>query len=84
MVGTGRDIPKLVRNAMARWASFAHTGEPTAPDGVKWARYDAANRSTMMLDLESHLTSNPGGDARQALDGLPYFEYSRPAGFVHA
>jgi para-nitrobenzyl esterase len=84
LVGSGPDIPKLGRNTMARWASFAHTGEPTAPDGVKWARYDAANRSTMMLDLESHVASNPGGDARQALDGLPYFEYSHPTSFVHA
>jgi hypothetical protein len=36
----------------------------------------------MMLDLQSHLESNPGGEARQALNDLPYFEYSRPASFV--
>jgi hypothetical protein len=37
----------------------------------------------MMLDLQSHLARNPGGEARQALDDLPYFAYSRPASFVH-
>ena len=84
LVGTGPHLAKLTRDTMARWTSFAHTGVPTAPGGAKWARYDAAGRATMMLDLESHLASNPGGEARQALDDLPYFEYSRQASFVHA
>jgi para-nitrobenzyl esterase len=84
LLGTGPNLAKLTRDTMARWTSFAHTGVPTAPGGAKWARYDAAGRATMMLDLESHLTNNPGGEARQALDDLPYFEYSRPASFVHA
>jgi para-nitrobenzyl esterase len=84
LVGSGPHVPKLVSATMSRWASFAHDGVPTAPDGVAWAPYDPTGRSTMMLDLECHLDSNPGGEARQALDGLPYFEYSRPASFVHA
>jgi para-nitrobenzyl esterase len=84
LVGTGPNLAKLTRETMARWTSFSRTGVPTAPGGPKWTRYDAAGRSTMMLDLESHLASNPGGEARQALDDLPYFEYSRPASFVHA
>jgi para-nitrobenzyl esterase len=83
LVGTGPDIPKLVSDTMTRWASFAHSGVPAAPGGVKWAPYDATGRSTMMLDVQSHLASNPGGEARRALDDLPYFEYSRPASFVH-
>jgi len=84
LVGTGPDLAKLTRDTMARWTSFAHTGVPTAPDGVRWSHYDASKRLTMMLSLENHLTVNPGGEARQALDDLPYFEYSRPASFVHA
>jgi para-nitrobenzyl esterase len=83
LVGTGPDIPKLVSETMTRWASFARNGVPAAPGGVKWAAYDATGRSTMMLDVQSHLASNPGGEARRALDDLPYFEYSRPASFVH-
>jgi para-nitrobenzyl esterase len=83
LVGTGPEIPRLVRQTMARWASFAHTGVPVAPGGVTWARYDTAHRSTMMLDLESHPASNPGGEARAVLDDLAYFEYSRPNSFVH-
>jgi hypothetical protein len=45
---------------------------------------EAMSRWTMMLDVESHLANNPGGEARKMLDDLPYFEYSRPASFVHA
>jgi para-nitrobenzyl esterase len=30
----------------------------------------------MMLDLQSHVESDPGGVARRALDGLPPYEYS--------
>jgi para-nitrobenzyl esterase len=83
LVGSGPEIPRLVRDMMARWTSFAHSGVPAAPDGVKWAPYDAAERTTMVLDLESRLASNPGGAARQALDGVPYFEYSHPASYLH-
>lgn len=84
LVGSGPHIQKLVSATRSRWTSFARNGVPSAPDGVTWTRFDANGRSTMMLDLECHLESNPGGQARQALDGLPYFQYSRPASFVHA
>jgi para-nitrobenzyl esterase len=84
LVGSGPAVPRLVRQTMARWVSFARTGVPSAPGGVKWPAYDATQRFTMMLDVESHVASNPGGEARQMLDDLPYFEYSRPASFVHA
>jgi para-nitrobenzyl esterase len=84
LVGTGPEIPRLVRQTMARWVSFARHGTPSAPGGVTWPAYDGTHRSTMMLDVESHVARNPGGEARQTLDDLPYFEYSRPASFVHA
>jgi para-nitrobenzyl esterase len=84
LVGTGPEIPGLVRETMSRWTSFARNGVPTAPDGAAWAAYDGTGRATMMIDRESHLASNPGGEARSALDDLPYFEYSRPASFVRA
>lgn len=84
LVGTGPQIPRLVRHTMARWVSFARHGVPSAPGGATWPAYDGVRQSTMMLDVESHVAANPGGEARQALDDLPYFEYSRPASFVHA
>lgn len=84
LVGSGPDIAKLGREVMARWTSFAHDGVPVAPGGVKWERYDSDGRTTMMLDLESRLARNPGGESRAALDGLPYFEYSHPASYLHS
>ena len=84
LVGTGAELPRLVKATMSRWGSFVRTGVPAAPDRVKWTPYDRTTRATMMLDLESHLASNPDGGSRKALDDLPYFEYSRPASFVHA
>ena len=84
LVGTGPELPRLVKATMSRWGSFARTGVPTAPDRVTWTRYDLSKRSTMMLDLDCHLASDPDGVSRKALDELPYFEYSRPASFVHA
>jgi para-nitrobenzyl esterase len=84
LVGSGPDLLALERETMARWTSFAHHGVPEAPEGLNWTPYDTANRATMMLSLESQITSNPGGQARQALFGLPYFEYSRPVSYVHA
>jgi para-nitrobenzyl esterase len=83
LVGSGPELPRLVHDTMARWTSFARTGVPAAPGGVKWTPYDPIRRSTMMLDLQSHVAGNPGGEARQALDDLPYFEYSHPTSFVH-
>jgi para-nitrobenzyl esterase len=84
LVGTAPQIPRLVRQIMARWVSFARRGVPSAPGGAAWPAYDGAQRLTMMLNVESRVAANPDGEARQALDDLPYFEYSRPASFVHA
>jgi para-nitrobenzyl esterase len=83
LVGSGGQLPALVREVMACWTSFAHTGEPGAAGGVKWTPYEMDRRSTMMLSPESHMASDPGGEARHALVGLPYFEYSRPTSYVH-
>jgi len=29
-----------------------------------------------MIDVQSHVASDPGGTARHALDGLPLYEYN--------
>jgi para-nitrobenzyl esterase len=41
-----------------------------------WPTYDTGNRSTMMLDVNSHVERDPGGNARRALDSLPPYEYN--------
>jgi para-nitrobenzyl esterase len=74
-VGTGSDIEPMTRCMMATWAAFARTGNPNNPTLPVWKAYSDADRQTMVLDVESHLTVDPGGQARAALDVLPYFGY---------
>ena len=38
----------------------------------------------MMLGMDSKVASDPGGEARRALDGLPVFECSMPINYVRA
>jgi para-nitrobenzyl esterase len=83
LVGAGPDVAPLGRAVMARWSSFAHGGVPEAPGGVAWERYDPTGRAMMVLDVESRMARDPGGVSRAALDGLPWFEYSHPASYLH-
>ena len=78
LLGTGPDIAPLTQMMVAAWSAFAHTGNPANPHLPTWPRYEATQRNTMLLSRESTVASNPGGDRREALAGLPPFEYSMP------
>ncbi len=84
LVGAGPDLLPLTRTVMAAWVAFARTGNPGNPALPPWPRYEGAGRSTMMLGMDSKVASDPGGEARRALDGLPAFEYSMPVNYVRA
>jgi para-nitrobenzyl esterase len=84
LVGAGPDLAPLTKTVMAAWVAFARTGNPSNPALPPWPRYEGAGRSTMMLDMDSKVASDPGGEARRALDGLPVFEYSMPINYVRA
>jgi para-nitrobenzyl esterase len=84
LVGAGPDIAPLTQMMVATWSAFAHTGNPSNAHLPAWPRYEAAQRSTMMLSRESAIASNPGGTARQALDGVPPFEYNVPVNYPQA
>ena len=74
--GTGSDIAPMTERMMATWAAFARNGNPNNPTIPEWKTFKEPDRLTMILKVESRLESDPGGAARAALDGLPYYEYS--------
>jgi para-nitrobenzyl esterase len=74
-VGTGPDIEPMTRCMMTTWATFARTGNPNNPLLPAWQPYSDVVRHTMVLGHESHLAVDPGGQARAALEVLPYFGY---------
>lgn len=73
-IGEGPDIAPMTRIMMATWAAFARTGDPNNAALPDWRPLDGRRR-TMLLDVESRLERDPGGERRRALDGLPYFGY---------
>lgn len=84
LLGNGSDLPQVQQVVMSSWAAFAHTGNPNTPHVPLWPTYTDAGKATMVLNAESEVKTNPGGRARAALDGLPYFEYSMPQNYTHA
>jgi para-nitrobenzyl esterase len=75
LVGTGADLPQMTRRVMGAWAAFAHTGDPNSGDLPRWPRFAAPEKLAMLLDDQSHVESDPGGERRRLFEGLPYFEY---------
>lgn len=82
MLGVPPDDSALTRMMQASWAAFAHTGNPNNPTLPHWPCFDAKQRSTMVLDVQSHVENDPGGEARSALDALPYYDYHLPMNFA--
>lgn len=76
LLGNGAELAGLSRDVMGAWTAFARTGNPNTSAMPAWAPYDTTRRSTMMIDVQSHVASDPGGTARHALDGLPPYEYN--------
>ena len=74
-VGTSSDIQPMTDCMMATWASFARNGDPNNSTVPDWKPYVEFDRQTMVLNVESRLASDPGGQARSALEELPYFGY---------
>ena len=74
-VGVGHDIEPLTTMMQASWAAFARSGTPNNPHLPEWQAYSEGDRQMMVLNVASRLEIDPGGRARGALDGMPYFGY---------
>lgn len=84
LVGEGPDIVPLTRMMIATWSAFAHTGNPDNPAIPAWPRYEARDRDTMVLKVESRVERDPGAAIRAALEAVPAFQYNMPINFSRA
>ncbi len=81
-IGHGPELPAVRSRMMALWANFARTGRPQAPDVPNWPVYDGETRPTMLLGNQASVANDPAGAQRQALAGIPRFEYAHPTTFT--
>ncbi|MEY4100401.1 MAG: hypothetical protein RL300_1572 [Pseudomonadota bacterium] len=75
-VGVGADIEAMTECMMATWAAFARQGDPNNATVPLWKPFKDNDRQTMVLNVESHLTVDPGAQARAVLQDLPAYGYS--------
>jgi para-nitrobenzyl esterase len=71
MVGTGPDLQPLADQVSATWAQFARTGNPRVQGLPDWPKYDATNRTTMIINNEWKTENDPSSEERQLLLKLP-------------
>lgn len=68
--GNGPTLAPAAHNMSALWASFAHTGVPSAPGQPAWPRYDTRQRATMLIDAQCKVADDPDGEERKMWQGL--------------
>lgn len=52
------------------WVNFMTSGTPTYPGLPEWPSYDPQRRTTMELNIDSHLIDDPDGDERCMWEGV--------------
>jgi len=69
--GNGPSLAPAAHNMSALWASFAHTGQPSAPGQPAWPPYDLKDRATMLIDADCKVVDDPDSDERKLWQSLP-------------
>jgi para-nitrobenzyl esterase len=64
LCGTGPEPRKIAADLSQAWINFARTGNPSR-EGLAWPPYEAGSRKTMIIDVPSHVTSDPDSEVRQ-------------------
>jgi para-nitrobenzyl esterase len=77
-VGDGTDIASMTQIMMSTWAAFARSGNPNNDTIPEWKTFSEENPNTMVLNVQSHLETDPGESARSLLNGLSYYGYNHP------
>ena len=63
-------VQSVADTVSARWAAFAHTGNPNHAGLPHWPPYDTNTRSTMILNTECMVVNDPGKEERLAMASL--------------
>ena len=71
MVGTGPELQPLADKVSGAWVAFARTGNPSHSGIPNWPAYSAAERSTMHMNNEWTVVTDPDREERPALLSLP-------------
>ena len=66
MVPDNAETQTLSDHFMSAWAAFARSGNPNTPKLPNWPAYDTKSRSTMIINVESHVEKNPDHQALMA------------------
>jgi para-nitrobenzyl esterase len=70
MVGTGPERQALSDRVSDAWLAFARTGNPDHPGLPHWPRYDAVDRTTMILDNDCRVVNDPDRALRLAMSSV--------------
>lgn len=63
--GDGPGVKAASLNLSAIWASFAHTGQPSAPGVAVWPPYTPDRRATVLVDAQCQQVDDPDAEARE-------------------
>jgi len=65
-LGGAKRAAKIAERMQNRWLQFARTLDPNPPDADPiWPRYDAQNRSTLMINTVDRVVDDPGRQQRR-------------------
>jgi len=67
LVGTGPEIQPLADKVSGAWVAFARNGNPNHTGIPQWSAFDAAQPSTMFINNEWKLMSDPNREERLAM-----------------
>ncbi len=68
--GNSPTLAQAARNMSALWASFAHSGQPSAPGQPAWPRYNTKDRPTYLIDAHCNAVNDPDSAERQLWQSL--------------
>ena len=72
--GTGAGAQAASRALMQRFLAFARRGDPNGSGMAPWPQYRLDRRQTMIVDVDSHVESDPRGWERELFARVPYIQ----------